>query len=154
MLFLDEIHEHSHHGLARLIEDLGVSVALPAVRSEVVAGARRTRHANGKIVEQYPRSYARDGLAGQLRFAMRYEPLDLSVLQAVFSVMDAGIIEEWVRKELHWGAGTPRLVFIRNADVQAADLPDVAFTGNVDLLNPGDPCHGSSERNPAPANQR
>ena len=45
--------------LHRLVEDLGVSVALPAVRSELVAGARRTRHADGKIVEQYPRSYAR-----------------------------------------------------------------------------------------------
>ena len=38
-------------GLVRLIQELELAVPLPAVRSEVVAGARRTRMSDGIVFE-------------------------------------------------------------------------------------------------------
>jgi hypothetical protein len=71
-------------GLSRLIEDLRLRVPLPAVRSEAIQGARRTKISGSSILEQYPLSYAPTDLCGQLRFAMRYEPVDVGVLAAAF----------------------------------------------------------------------
>jgi hypothetical protein len=41
-------------GLCRLAEDLQLQIPLPATRSEIIAGARRTIAADGRILEQYP----------------------------------------------------------------------------------------------------
>src|SRR5213594_2674832 len=86
-------------GLVRLVHELGLAVPLPTVQSEVVAGARRTRITQRVVFEQYPRSYAPANLIGQLKFAMRYEPIDLGVLYAVFHALDRKLLEAWVRKE-------------------------------------------------------
>ncbi len=60
----------------------------PYTESYLVAGARRTEVIAGRIVEFYPRSYATgDDVVANLRFALRYEPLDLGVLAAVFAAM-------------------------------------------------------------------
>ena len=90
MTFSDSIPKSSTLaiGIHWLIEELGLDVVPPAVRSEVVRGARKTRIANGEVLEQYPLSYAPRDLFGHLRFAMRYEPLDLNVLAAFFSMVD------------------------------------------------------------------
>src|SRR3990170_3078252 len=45
-------------GLMRLIHELALAVPLPATRSEVIAGARRTRIAEGITFEHYPPIYA------------------------------------------------------------------------------------------------
>ena len=39
-------------GLCRLAEDLQLQIPLPATRSEVIAGARRTVIGDGKVLEQ------------------------------------------------------------------------------------------------------
>ena len=41
-------------GLAWLIEQFGLRVPGPAVRSETIAGARRTVVGNEQVLEQYP----------------------------------------------------------------------------------------------------
>jgi hypothetical protein len=61
-------------GLYRLAEDLQLQIPLPATRSEIVAGARKTIAADGKVLEQYPKNYTPKGLVGNLRFALRYVP--------------------------------------------------------------------------------
>ena len=86
-------------GLSRLVEDLGLRVPLPAVRSEAVQGARRTKISGASILEQYPLSYAPTDLFGQLRFAMRYEPVDPGVLAAAFEKVSREEMEKWVRSE-------------------------------------------------------
>ena len=43
-------------GLCWLIEDFQLQVTQPATRSEIVAGARKTIAADGKILEQYPKN--------------------------------------------------------------------------------------------------
>jgi hypothetical protein len=65
-------------GLHKLIDEFSLPVNRPAVRSEVVRGARKTRIADGIVLEQYPPTYAPTDMFGHLRFAMRYEPIDLN----------------------------------------------------------------------------
>src|SRR5437667_12495824 len=86
-------------GLVRLIRELTLTVPLPAVRSEAVAGARRTRIVDGVTFEQYPSVYSPKNLIGQLKFAMRHEPIDLAVLHAVFQALDPHLLESWIRDE-------------------------------------------------------
>ena len=71
-------------GLHHLAEYLQLQVILPATRSEIVAGARRTAVIGGKVLEQYPKNYMPLGLIGNLRFALRYEPIALDVYSAIF----------------------------------------------------------------------
>jgi hypothetical protein len=86
-------------GLHALIEGLNLRVPAPIVRSEVVAGIRKTHETHASVREQYPASYAPKGIWGNLRFAMRYEPIDLGVLAAFFDVIDRRQLEGWVRGE-------------------------------------------------------
>ena len=65
----------------------------PYTESYLVSGARRTDVIAGRAVEFYPRSYATgDDVIANLRFALRYEPLDLAVLAATFVAIDAEVI--------------------------------------------------------------
>jgi hypothetical protein len=123
-------------GLCRLIQDLQLQVPLPATRSEIVAGARRTIAADGKISEQYPKNYAPKGFFGNFRFALRYEPITLDVYLAIFQAIDAPQLEEWIRSE-------PTSIFVRRAWYlyellmgKRLDVPDVIPSGYIDLLDP------------------
>jgi len=123
-------------GLCRLIEEFQLEVPLPATRSEIVRGARKTIAADGKILEQYPRNYAPKGQFGDLRFALRYEPVALDVYLAIFQTLDTRQLEEWVRSE-------PTSIFVRRAWYlyellmeKTLDVPDVIPSGYIDLLDP------------------
>jgi len=98
-------------GLHGLIEEFDLKVPLPAVRSEVISGARRTTVTDGTVLEQYPKGYLPVGVTGNLRFAMRYEPIDLSALAAIFDVLDIGAFQNWVRSE-------PTGIFARRASLR------------------------------------
>src|SRR5664279_2281799 len=86
-------------GLCRLAEDLHLQISLPATRSEIIAGARRTIAADGGILEQYPKNYAPEGLIGNLRFALRYEPIALDLYLAIFQTLDVRQLEDWISSE-------------------------------------------------------
>src|ERR1035437_2009515 len=86
-------------GLHRLAEDLQLQVLLPTTRSEIIAGARRTTVTGGKVLEQYPKNYMPLGLIGNLRFALRYEPIALDVYSAVFHALDTPQLEDWIQSE-------------------------------------------------------
>src|SRR4051812_7364048 len=86
-------------GMAGVIEELKLRTPLPAVRSSVVAGARRTRIENEAIFEQYPKTYATNNLYENLKFAMRYEPIDLGTLQAAFAQIAPKDVEMWIKEE-------------------------------------------------------
>src|ERR1017187_6874890 len=123
-------------GLCRLVEDLQLQVPQPATRSEIVAGARKTIVADGKILEQYPKNYAPQGLFGNLRFALRYEPIALDVYLAIFQALDTLQLEEWIRCE-------PTSIFARRAwylyellKGKQLDIPGVIPSGYIDLLDP------------------
>jgi len=123
-------------GLIALIAALDLRVPLPAVRSFVTRGARRTNISGSNISEFYPHRFEQDTVTGNLKFAMRYEPIDLGVLHAAFESLDRADMEEWVRSE-------PTGIFARRAwylyellTGKTLDVPDVPSGGYVDLLNP------------------
>jgi Fic family protein len=123
-------------GLHRLIEDFGLDVVLPSVRSEVVRGARKTRIADGSVLEQYPLSYAPKDVFGHLRFAMRYEPIDLNVLSALFAKIDRKELEAWIKGE-PIGRYPRRAWYLYELLTGVTlDVPEVPPTDNVLLLDP------------------
>ncbi len=123
-------------GLCRLAEDLQLQIPLPATRSEVIAGARRTVVGDGRVLEQYPKKYMPKGLIGNLRFALRYEPITLDVYLAVFQTLEVRELEGWIRSE-------PTSIFARRAWYlyelligNQLDIPDLIHSGYIDLLDP------------------
>jgi hypothetical protein len=80
-------------GLCWLAENLRLQIPLPATRSEIVAGARKTIAADSKVLEQYPKNYTPKGLIGNLRFALRYEPIALDVYLAIFQTLETRQLE-------------------------------------------------------------
>jgi hypothetical protein len=124
-------------GLHGLIEEFNLKVPLPVVRSEVISGARKTTVADGTVLEQYPRGYFPIGVTGNLRFAMRYEPIDLSAIGAVFEAFDVAEFESWIRSE-------PTGIFARRAwylyellTGKTLDISDIGPATYVDLLDSG-----------------
>jgi Fic family protein len=123
-------------GLHWLIEELGLDVVPPAVRSEVVRGARKTRTADGSVLEQYPQSYAPKDLFGHLRFAMRYEPIDLNVLAALFGKIDRKELEAWIKGEPVGKYPRRAWYLYELLTGTTLDVPEVPPTDNVPLLDP------------------
>ena len=133
-------------GLVAVIEELKLRTPVPAVRSSVVAGARRTRFENEAIFEQYPKTYATNNLYENLKFAMRYEPIDLGVLHAAFAQIATKDVETWVSNE-STGIYARKIWYLYELLTgQTLEVPDVAPTGYVDLLNPKLQLTGSSRQ--------
>jgi len=87
-------------GQLALHTSIGSSLPLPYVRSYIVAGARRS-HAEATFTKEYytPR-YATDGtLTGNLRFALRYEPLDMAILHAALTALGSRALTDWILSE-------------------------------------------------------
>ena len=123
-------------GLAAVIEVLQLQVPLPAARSTVVSGARKTRIEGNAVYEQYPKTYAATSLYENLKFAVRYEPVDVGVLRAAFEKIEPETIAEWVRGE-NTGIYARRIWYLYELLTgEILDVPDVPPTGYVDLLNP------------------
>ena len=123
-------------GLCWLIEELGLAVVLPAVRSEAIRGARKTRIADGMVLEQYPLAYGPTDLFGHLRFAMRYEPVDLNVLVAFFEKVGRDDFEAWVKSEPVGKYARRAWYLYEFLTGETLDIPDVPPTDNVLLLDP------------------
>jgi hypothetical protein len=123
-------------GLCLLVEDFKLQVPLPATRSQIAAGARKTIATDGKVLEQYPKNYMPKGLIGNLRFALRYEPIALDVYLAIFQTLETRQLEDWIRSE-------PTSIFARRAWYlyellmgRQLDIPDLIPSGYIDLLDP------------------
>jgi hypothetical protein len=111
-------------------------VRRPTVRSWTKSGARKTIITSDAIKEYYPPIYAPSGIIGNLKFALRYEPIDLSVYDALFKVLDAALLEAWIRKE-PTGAYVRRAWFLYEALTgKILDADDVAPTGYTNILDP------------------
>jgi hypothetical protein len=123
-------------GLHKLIDELSLPVNRPAVRSEVVRGARKTRIADGIVLEQCPPTYASADLFGHLRFAMRYEPIDLTVLDALFQKIERSVFETWITSEPVGKYARRAWYLYELMTGQVLDIPDVPPTENVMLLDP------------------
>src|SRR6266496_1318691 len=123
-------------GLMALIQGLDLPVRQPTVQSWSRKGARKTLITDASIKEFYPPGYAPEGLIGNLKFALRYEPIDLSVYYVLFSVLEIELLERWIRHE-------PTSAYARRAwflyeflTVKTLDAEDVPATGYVNILDP------------------
>src|SRR5438876_2453955 len=122
-------------GLMAVIQELNLPVRLPTVQSWSRSGARKTSVTSTAIQEYYPPGYAPEGLIGNLKFALRYEPIDLSVYHALFKVLESELLEGWIRQE-------PTSAYARRAwflyeflTGKTLDAPDVPPTGYVNILD-------------------
>lgn len=129
-----------------VIEELKLQTPLPAVRSSVIAGARRTHVDHDVVYERYPKNYATSNLYEDLKFAMRYEPIHLGVLKAAFEKIDATDLANWVGEESTSMYARKIWYLYELLTGKTLDLPDVAPTGYVDLLNPKLQLTGATER--------
>ena len=124
-------------GLHALIERLGLEVPRPKVRSLLVKRGRRTWVSETGVIEHYPGAYEpEDSALGHLRFALKYEPLDLGVYKAAFKCLDPAQLERWIQ-------GEPNGIFARRAwylyemfTGATLDVPDLRSGPYVDLLDP------------------
>lgn len=123
-------------GLHAVIAELDLNVSRPIVRSLISGGTRKTRITDQEVLEQYPKSYQPDpGIAGQLRFALRYEPIELGVYKAAFQSIGKVPIQDWILQE-------PNGIFARRAwylyellTETALDLADLTSGPYIDLLD-------------------
>jgi hypothetical protein len=119
-----------------VIDQLGLKIPYPAVRSELVAGTRKTTVTPTQVLEQYPRVYQpSESIIGQLRFALRYEPLDLRVYKAAFQRIERAEIEGWIQNE-------PNGIFARRAwylyellTGRVLNVPDLTSGRYIDVLD-------------------
>ncbi len=119
-----------------LIEELDLPVRQPTVQSWSRSGARKTIITSDAIKEYYPPVYAPEGIIGNLKFALRYEPIDLSVYDALFKILDSKLLDEWISKE-PTGAYVRRAWFLYEILTgKTLDAPDVPPTGYVNMLDP------------------
>src|ERR1700738_32618 len=123
-------------GLHWLIQELKLEAVRPAVRSEAVRGARKTRVIDGAVLEQYPLAYAPKDLFGHLRFAMRYEPIDLNTLAALFEKIDRKEFEQWIKSEPVGKYARRAWYLYEFLTGELLDVPEVPPTENVPLLDP------------------
>jgi hypothetical protein len=110
-------------------------VRRPTVRSWTRSGARKTIITREAIKEYYPPVYAPSGIIGNLKFALSYEPIDLIVYDALFKVLDAALLEEWIRQE-PTGTCVRRAWFYETLTGKLLDADDVAPTGYTNILDP------------------
>jgi hypothetical protein len=124
-------------GLHALIHEHDLQVPGPAVRSEIVARARRTIITGNKVVEQYPKAkgYRSEGLLGHLRFALKYEPVDLRVYRALFRHVDKTAIERWARSEPHGIYSRRAWYLYEMLTGKTLDVPNVSSGRYVDILD-------------------
>ncbi|MGR7996143.1 Fic family protein [Xanthobacter sp. ZOL 2024] len=140
---------HTPVGFAWLRAHFALKVPAPYTESYVVAGARRTQVSGAHTMEFYPRAYATgDDVVANLRFALRYEPLDLGVLVAALKAMAPRIIEDWVRAE-PTGAYARRAWFFYEYFLdRRLDLGDVTGGNYVAALDPKKHFTGARENSP------
>jgi hypothetical protein len=125
-------------GQAALITKFDLQVPHPAATSTVGPGIRRTVIEDGRTVEHYKPAYMpEDTLTGHLRFALRYEPINLAVLEAAFRTNGAAqAIQAWVKSE-PTGAYARRAWFLYEWLIGGTlDLKDAGAVGYVDALDP------------------
>ena len=136
-------------GHAWLRENLAQKTLPPFVESYSVAAARRIEVHGPRTTHYYPRDYATgDDLLANLRFALRYEPLDLGILVAAFEAMPSETLAGWVRDE-PTGAYARRAWFLyEHLTGRTLDLRSAAAGRYVAALDPAKHITGASRNSP------
>ena len=125
-------------GYGWLIRAYGLRVIEPVRRSFVAArGVGSVERTPQHETHIYPPGYGREAVLGeQLGFALRYEGVNLSVLDALFAVVDQGELIRWIG-DRPTGKYARRAWFLYEwlTDRRLA-LPDLEQAAYIDVLDP------------------
>lgn len=120
-------------GYAAFIAALDLRVPLPD--NFIAIGEKHTIRSAGRWQILTPRYRPADTIRAHLEFALRYEGVDLAVLNALFRVMPQGVIEEWVKSE-PTGQYARRIWFLYEWLTESRlDLPDADKAPYVGVLD-------------------
>ena len=126
-------------GYLWLIRHLGLRVPEPRVQHRIGVGSRRSVQSDGPITRRVlpaARAVAPEPGA-QLLFALKHDGVDLTVLAAVFKVIDTAVLAR-VIAEKPYSAGRRRLWFLYEWMTPEAPLPleDLTNGAYVPVLDP------------------
>jgi Fic family protein len=123
-------------GYGALINKYNLRVPTPEILS-VIAGKHR-KYSKDSWNVYTPRYMPEDSLAGHLTFALRYEGVDLAVLNALFHKIEPKQIIDIINKE-PTGSYSRRIWFFYEwLTEKTLEIPDAKTGSSVAALNPGD----------------
>lgn len=121
-------------GYAALIQKYELHVPLPTLLSAIGKKHKKYEISNWQVFT--PRYAPDDSLYGHMVFALRYEAVDLLVLNALFKKIDKSDLEEAIKQEPN-GSYARRIWFLyeylQDTELSLSDLKQGNF---VDLINP------------------
>ena len=121
-------------GYAALIAAFGLRA--PAPDELIAIGERHTFRHEGRWRILTPRYQPADTTVGHLEFALRYQGVDLAILNALFQVLEPAEIEAWVRTE-PTGQYARRIWFLYEwLTGRRLDLPDAPRAPYAPVLDP------------------
>jgi hypothetical protein len=120
-----------------LLQRFGLDLPAPPVVSIVGAGTRRSLVESGQTVERYLAGYDYgDSATGDIKFALRYEPVDLRILNAAFHRLDPADLEVWIEREAT-GIFSRRAWFLyEHLTGRPLSLPDSGPVRYIPALDP------------------
>ncbi|SFP93037.1 Fic family protein [Sphingomonas rubra] len=119
-----------------LREHFSLAGPRPYTESYVVQGARRIEVTGARTVELYPLRYATgDDIVANLRFALRYEPIDLGTLVDALE-RSPDVLATWVRAEPTGSYARRAWFFYEHFTGKRLDLPDAPTSNYVQALDP------------------
>ncbi|WP_199688105.1 Fic family protein [Noviherbaspirillum sedimenti] len=87
-------------GFKWISEQTGIAPTQPFKVTSRLGTNRKSLHANGFAQEVYPAQFRPEPtIPGHLTFALKYEIVHLEFLSRLFSTLEPGILEEWIRDE-------------------------------------------------------
>jgi Fic family protein len=122
-------------GQIALHQQLDLKIPEPWTCSYVGSGTRRTITDRESSREYYPPQYATDGsLIENLRFAFKYEPLDLRIVVASLRALGSTGVVGWVKSE-PTGSYSRRAWFFYEKFIGPLDLENASSGNYVDALD-------------------
>ena len=128
--------------------NLELAVPPPAHESCVETGARGTEVHGDRVRESYPVTYAvADDPVVHVRFALRHEPIDLTVMVAALHAMPPGDLEAWVLRE-PTGALARRAWFLFEVILTSGSTFRTRSAGTTSCARPEAARRGGTTRQP------
>jgi Fic/DOC family len=124
-------------GQMALVVRFNLPVPHPNVISIVGSGQRRQALETYRSIDRYLPSYDYgDAPVMDLKFALRYEPIDLGILRLAFEHIVKGELEDWVRREPNGTFARRAWFFYEWLTNDQLNLPDVGPVGYTPALDP------------------
>jgi Fic family protein len=121
-------------GYAWLIQDYGLDVVLP--EKLVAISHKHQRKAQESWLLLTPRHAPENTAAGHLALALRYEGVDLGVLNALFSVLPSAVLEDWLLQEPTSAYARRCWFFYEWLTGNRLNITDATTSNYVDALDP------------------